>query len=258
MVEIDHRAIISNKAKIAKGVHISPYAIISDDVEIGQGTWIGSHVTIKGPTKIGKNNKIFQFSSIGEDPQDLKYQGGKTWLEIGDNNIIREYCTLNRGTELGGGITKIGDNNLLMAYVHVAHDCVLQNHIILANNASLAGHVIMDDYAFLGGFVGIHQFCRIGKYSFVSAGSIVIKDVLPFTKVSGYYAKPFGLNTIGLQRYDFSEESISYLKNAYKIIYRQDLTLEEAVIQLESLAQVCNKINLMIEAIKHSQRGIVR
>jgi len=258
MATVDHRAIVSDNTEIANDVYISPYVIIGDDVAIDKGTWIGPHVIIKGPTKIGKHNKIFQFSSIGEDPQDLKYQGGRTTLEIGDHNIIREYCTLNRGTELGGGITKIGHHNLCMAYVHIAHDCVLRNHIILANNVSLAGHVMMDNYAFLGGFVGIHQFCRIGQYSFISAGSIVIKDVLPFIKVSGYYAKPFGLNIVGLQRHKFSEASISYLKDAYRIIYRQDLTVDEAIIRLKQLTKTCHRINLMIEAIKVSQRGIAR
>lgn len=254
---IDERAVIDPNAKIADGVSVGPYSIIAADVEIGEGTSIASNVVIKGPTKIGKHNKILQFASLGEDPQDLKYKGEKTHLEIGDNNTIRECVTINRGTKGGGGITKLGSHNLIMAYVHIAHDCTLKDNIVIATHVSIAGHVTVDDHVIFGGFVGIYQFCYIGAYGFASAGSMVSKDVLPFTKVSGYYAKPFGLNHVGLQRHDFSEETIARLKHAYKIIYRQNLTVEDAMTQLKSLDN-SDEVTTIIHALERSQRGIVR
>ena len=196
---IHQTAIIHPTARIAEGVTIGPWTIIGEQVEIGEGTWIGPHVVIQGYTKIGKHNKIFQFSSLGEIPQDRKYQGEETFLEIGDNNVIREFCTFNRGTTQDKGITKIGNGNLFMAYVHIAHDCVIGNNAILANSTSLAGHVHVGDYANLGGFVGVFQFCRIGAYSFTTGSSMVVKDVPPFLKVSGNYAKPYGLKFCRLE-----------------------------------------------------------
>jgi UDP-N-acetylglucosamine acyltransferase len=254
---IDERAIIDPKAKIADKVSIGPYSVIDADVEIGEGTSIASNVVIKGPTKIGKHNKILQFASLGEDPQDLKYKGETTYLEIGDYNTIRECVTINRGTKGGGGLTKIGNNNLIMAYVHIAHDCTLKNNIVIATHVSIAGHVTVDDYVMIGGFVGVHQFCCIGMYGFASAGSMIPKDVLPFTKVSGYYAKPFGLNHVGLQRRNFSDETIATLKHAYKIIYRQNLTVENAISRLKMLNNM-DEVMTIINALERSQRGIVR
>jgi len=252
-------AIIDPNAKLAADVKVGPYSIIGANVEIGEGTEIGGHAFIKGHTKIGKYNKIYQFSSIGEDPQDKKYSGKEVWLVIGDHNIIREFCTLNRGTESGGGITKIGHHNLLMAYVHIAHDCIVGNHVILANNASLAGHVQVDDYAILGGLSGTHQFCRIGKYSFAAGGSMIAKDVPPFVKVSGYYAKPFGLNTLGLQRHGFSAERISDIKQMYKILYRNNLTLKESIEEIQKQFADNEDAKLFLEIVAaESDRGIVR
>ncbi|MEM9243998.1 MAG: acyl-ACP--UDP-N-acetylglucosamine O-acyltransferase [Pseudomonadota bacterium] len=256
--KIDPRAIIDPSAKLADNTIVGPYSIIGADVEIGEGTEIGAHVTIKGPTKIGKHNKILQFASIGEDPQDLKYQGESVRLEIGDHNTIREFCTINRGTKGGGGITKIGNNNFLMSYVHIAHDCILKNHIIIATHVSLAGHITVDDYAIFGGFVGVHQYCYIGAHSFSAAGSLIPKDVLPFTKVSGYYAKPFGLNNVGLRRRNFSEDTMAVLKQIYKIIYRKNLTVEETIVELSEMDGEADEVGIMIEALKRSQRGIVR
>lgn len=253
---IDKTAIIDSSAKIAKNVHIGPFSVIGPDVEIGEGTWIGPHVVINGPTRIGRDNKIFQFSSIGESPQDLKFKGETTYLEIGDRNVIREFCTFNRGTAQDKSTTKIGNDNLFMAYVHIAHDCEVGNHTIFANNASLAGHVKVEDFVTLGGFSGVFQFCRVGAHSFISTNSVVIKDIPPYVKVSGYYAKPFGLNTIGLQRRGFTEEAISELKRAYKIIYRNGLTLVQAIEELQKMQDPA--VTPLIQFIEASNAGIVR
>jgi len=257
-VLIHQTAIIDPSARIASGVSIGPWTIIGPNVEIGENTWIGPHVVIQGPTKIGKNNRIFQFASLGEIPQDLKFHGEETYLEIGDRNTIREFCTFNRGTAHDKLVTKIGSDNLFMAYVHIAHDCVVGNHVIFANNASLAGHVVIEDFVMLGGFSGVLQFCRVGKYGFASMGSMIDKDIPPFVKVSGYYAKPFGLNSIGLTRRGFQPETIRQLRQAYKIIYRQGLTVKEALKSLESLLSDCAEVQLLIEFISASTRGIVR
>ena len=249
-------AIIDASARIAKNVHIGPYSVIGPDVEIGEGTWIAPHVVIQGLTRIGRDNKIFQFSSIGDVPQDLKFQGETTYLEIGDRNVIRECCTFNRGTAQDNGITKIGHDNLFMAYVHVAHDCVIGNHNIFANNASLAGHVTVEDYTILSGFAGVFQFCRVGSYSFAATNSVIIKDVPPFMKVSGYYAKPFGLNTVGLQRRGFAEETLKNLRRAYKIIYRNGLMLADAITELQQ--SECASVKQLVNFITTSKSGIVR
>ena len=253
---IDTTAIIDPSAKIAQGVHVGPYSIIGPHVEIDEGTWIGPHVVIQGPTRIGRDNKIFQFSSIGEMPQDLKFKGETTYLELGDRNIIREFCTLNRGTAQDKSITRIGDDNLFMAYVHIAHDCQIGSHVVFANNASLAGHVTIESHVTLGGFSGVFQGCRVGAHSFISTNSVVIKDVPPYVKVSGYYAKPFGLNTIGLQRRGFTEESINQLRRAYKIIYRQGLTVAKAIEELQKME--CSEVIPLIQFIEASNAGIVR
>lgn len=249
-------AIIDPSAKIADSAHIGPYSVIGPDVEIGEGTWVGSHVVIQGPTKIGRDNKFYQFSSIGEAPQDLKFKGEPTRLEIGDRNSFREFCTVNRGTVQDKSLTYIGNDNLFMAYVHIAHDCHVGNHTIFANNASLAGHVVVEDYVTLGGFSGVFQFCRVGVHSFVATNAVVIKDVPPFVKVSGHYAKPFGLNSVGLQRRGFADETISQLRRAYKIIYRNGLTVANAIEELQKMADPA--VNELVRFIQSSQAGIVR
>jgi UDP-N-acetylglucosamine acyltransferase len=253
---IDKTAIIDPSAKIAKNVHIGPYSVIGPDVEIGEGTWIGPHVVIQGPTRIGRENKFFQFSSIGEMPQDSKFKGEKTFLEMGDRNIVREFCTFNRGTAQDKCYTRIGNDNLFMAYVHIAHDCTIGNFTIFANNASLAGHVIVEDYAILSGFSGVLQFCRMGAYSFAATNSVIIKDVPPYVKVSGYYAKPFGLNTVGLQRRGFTDDTITQLRRAYKIIYRNGLTIVKAIEELQKME--CAEIKPLIRFIETSTVGMVR
>lgn len=255
---IHEAAIIHPSAKVAKDAEIGPWTIIGPNVEIGSGTWVGSHVVINGPTKIGENNKIFQFSSIGEEPQDKKFQGEDTFLEIGDNNVIREYCTLNRGTVQGEGVTKVGNNNLLMAYVHIAHDCIVHNNTVFSNNASLSGHAIVKDYAILSGFSAVNQFTIIGEYSFVCGNTMVVKDILPYLLVSGDPAEPHGINTVGLKRQGFSNNVIQALRQAYKIIYRQGLTVKESVAQLQLMVEGCPEIQLFIDGLTQSVRGIAR
>ncbi len=255
---IDPRADIHPSAHIGENVTIGPWTIVGPDVEIGAHTWVGPHVVIKGPTRIGTHNKIYQFSSIGEDPQDKKYAGESTLLEIGHHNVIREFCTLNRGTLQGGSVTCIGDRNLFMAYVHIAHDSIVGNDIIFANNASLAGHVTVEDFVILSGFSGVHQFCTLGAHSFLAKGTLVAKDVLPFVLISGHEATPCGLNVEGLKRRGFSTDTISHLKRAYKIIYRRGLTVPEAIAELQSLVSECAEIQMMIDRLQLSERGIVR
>lgn len=253
---IHETAIIDPSAKLADNVEVGPYSVIGANVEIGEGTWVGPHVVIQGPTRIGKENRFYQFSSIGEAPQDLKFKGEETWLEIGDRNVFRECTTINRGTAQDNALTKIGSDNLLMAYVHVAHDCIIGNHNIFANNASLAGHVIVEDYVNLGGFSGVFQRCRLGSHSFIVTNSVVIKDVPPFVKVAGNFAKPYGLNTVGMQRRGLSSEVMSDVRRAYKTIYRQGLTVTDAIEKLsESETQ---EVKRMAEFIQQSAAGIVR
>lgn len=255
---VSDKAIVDKSAIIADNVVISPFSIIGANVEIGEGTWVGPHVVINGPTKIGKNNKIFQFSSIGEAPQDKKYNGEPTRLEIGDDNVFRECTTISRGTPAGGGLTRIGNNNLFMAYVHIAHDCTVKNNTTFSNNASLAGHVTVDDHANLGGFVGVHQFCNIGSHAFCAGASVILKDVLPFIMVSGHPAQVYGLNVEGLKRRQFTPDEILVLKRAYKVLYRQGMVLDDAIAKMEEMIPECSHIQTLIEAIRKSERGIVR
>lgn len=239
-------------------MHVGPFSVIGPEVEIGDGTWIGPHVVINGPTRIGKQNRIYQFSSLGEVPQDLKYAGESTRLEVGDRNTVREYCTFSRGTAGGGGTTRIGDDNLFMAYVHVAHDCQVGNKTVFANCATLAGHVSVGDYAILGGFTGIHQFCRVGAHCMTGIATITFKDVPPFLLASGNTARPYGLNLRGLKRRGFSETAIDSLRRAYKIIYRSGLKLDEALERLDSLAQEHEEVRYLADFIRQSDRGIIR
>ncbi len=250
-------AIIDSSAVLAADVYVGPYSIIGPGVEIGAGSSVASHVVIRGMTKIGKNNKIFQFASLGEVSQDKKYTGDDTFLEIGDSNTIREFCTFNRATG-AGGVTRIGSDNLFMAYVHIAHDCTVGSNTIFANNASIAGHVKVDNYAILSGFSGLSQGCHMGAYSFAAMASVIDKDIPPFVKVSGYYAKPFGLNSVGMKRYGFSDETITWLKRAYKVIYRKGLTAQDAVEELAAMVSDCPEVQYFIDFIKDSARGIVR
>jgi UDP-N-acetylglucosamine acyltransferase len=251
-------AIIHPGAKMADNVSIGAYSSIGEHVVIGTGTTIASHVVVEGWTELGEDNKIFQFSSVGADPQDLKYAGQETYLKIGDRNRIREFTTLNRGTEEGGGITKIGNDNLFMAYSHVAHDCIIHDHAILANGATLAGHVEVESAAILGGLAAIHQFCRVGCHSMVSGGSMVSQDIPPYTVAQGDRAKTVGLNLIGLKRRGFSEETIRGIKKAYRVIFRSGLRLEEALQKIDVEIESSPELDHFVNFIKDSQRGIAR
>lgn len=256
---IDETAIIHPSANIHEDVSIGPYSVIGQDVSIESGTVIGSHVVIKGPTSIGQNNKIFHFSSIGEEPQDKKFnQDSNSSLVIGSGNTIREYVSINRGTDAGGGKTVIGNENWIMAYVHIAHDCIIGNNSIFANNATLAGHVIIENFVTLGGFTGVHQFCRVGSYSFSAISSVIVKDVLPYILVSGNTAKPSGLNREGLKRNGFDSNTIKLLKKAYKIIYREGLILSDALEELMKLSTESKDIEALYSFIASSERGIIR
>ena len=256
--KIHATAIIDASAELDSSVEVGPYSVIGANVKIDAGTRVAGHVIINGPTTIGKNNQIFQYSSLGEAPQDKKYKGEPTLLEIGDNNTIREFCTFNRGTVQDKGTTKIGNDNWIMAYVHIAHDCQIGSHTIFANNSSLAGHVDIDDYAILGGFTLIHQFCKVGSHVITAVGSVVFKDIPPYVTAAGYDAKPHGINAEGLKRRDFSAESILQIKRAYKTLYRNGLTLEEAKLELASMQAKTPEIGLLTDFLNVSTRGIVR
>lgn len=255
---IDARAVIDPSARIAPGVIVGPYAVIGPDVEIDEGCRIGPHVVIRGPTTIGRDNEIYQFASIGDAPQDKKYAREPTRLEIGSRNVIREGCTINRGTVQDRGATTIGDDNWIMAYVHIAHDCVVGNNTIFANNASLAGHVRVEDHAILGGFTLVHQFCAIGAHSFSGMGSAIAKDVPPYVMVSGSPAHPHGLNSEGLKRRGFSEQALGGLKKAYKLLYRSRLPFEQAVEEIRALEAECAEVAPLREFLERQTRGIIR
>jgi UDP-N-acetylglucosamine acyltransferase len=262
MTTIHPTALVDPKAVLDESVEVGPYTIIGPNVSIGARTKIGPHVVIEGYTSIGCDNEFFQFSSIGAAPQDKKYAGEPTRLEIGDRNTIREFCTFNVGTIQDAGVTRLGNDNWIMAYVHVAHDCQIGSNIILANNATLAGHVHLDDWVFLGGFTTIHQFCRIGAHAMTAFTSAVSQDVPPFVTVAGNRAAPVGINTEGLKRRGFSSEQISAIRRAYKLIYKSGLSLEEAKEALaneaSNSADAANHLRLMLEFLNANTRGIAR
>ena len=251
-------AVIDPSAKIGNDVQIGPYCIIEADTVIGDRCVLKSHVVVANHTQIGSGNKIYPFASIGEDPQDKKYAAEPTQLMIGDNNTIREYVTINRGTLDDNGITRVGDENWIMAYVHIAHDCVLGNHTILANCSSLAGHVHVEDHAILGGFSKLHQFCRVGAHSFSAMDSGFQKDLPPFVMAQGNPAKPRAINFEGLKRRGFSKERIAAIKAAYRVLYKSDLTLESAMKELEQMARDSEDVRMMFTFIQNSSRSIIR
>ncbi|WP_158970772.1 acyl-ACP--UDP-N-acetylglucosamine O-acyltransferase [Paraglaciecola sp. L3A3] len=254
---IHSTAIIHDSALIGKNVSIGPYSVIGADVSIGDNSVIEPHVVIKGKTTIGQGNHFYQFCSIGEDCQDKKYAGEPTELIIGDNNVIREGATIHRGTVQDKGITRIGSNNLIMTYVHVAHDCVIGNNSILASNATLAGHVTVGDWVIMGGMTAVHQFCNIGNHSFVAGGVVVLRDVPPYVML-GEGSTPKGINSEGLRRRGYSAEAILQIKRAYKVIYRNGNRAEEAVAELLDMAKNTSEIQIMADFIANSSRGIVR
>ena len=251
-------AIVDAAARVAEGVEIGAYTVVGPDVEIGAGSRIGPHCVITGHTRLGAGNRVYQFASIGEAPQDKKYQDEPTRLEIGDNNTIREFCTLNRGTVQDAGVTRIGDDNWIMAYVHVAHDCDIGNRTIFANNAQLAGHVHIEDDVILGGFTLVHQFCRVGAHSITGLGTVVLQDIPPYVKASGNPVHPYGLNSEGLRRRGFSADSLSALKRAYRTVYRSGLSLDEAKAELAVQAAGAPEVQRFVDFLAVAGRGIVR
>lgn len=251
-------ALIDPAARLGNNVSVGAFSIIGADVEIGDDTWIGPHVVIEGPTVIGRENRIWQFSSLGAAPQDKKFHGENSRLEIGDRNVIREYCSFNRGTVDGAGVTRIGNDNWLMAYVHIAHDCEVQNNTIFSNAASLAGHVVVEDWVILGGFTLVHQFCQIGAHAFTAMGAIINRDVPPFVTVAGSFAEPKGINSEGLRRRGFSSERIMAIKRAYRTLYTSGLPLAEACAELTRAAATAQDVQVMLEFIERSKRSLVR
>ena len=251
-------AIIDPSATIADDAHIGPYAIIGADVEIGSGTRVGAHTTIYGPCRIGKDNRIFQHASLGDNAQNIDFKNEATQLVIGDRNVIREYVSLNRGTVKGGGTTHVGDDNYLMSYVHIGHDCQIGCHNIFTNSTSLAGHVEVGDYCNFGGFSLLHQFIRIGSYAFTSMGSVINRDVPPFVIVSGNYARSFGINKVGLKRKGFSAEKINAISKTYKLLVRKRNDQETTLKQLAPLAEDFNEVKFFMDFVINSSRGIVK
>ncbi|MCS6786968.1 MAG: acyl-ACP--UDP-N-acetylglucosamine O-acyltransferase [Thiobacillaceae bacterium] len=251
-------AIVHPAARLGRNVRIGPYAVIDEHVVIGDDCDIGAHVVITGHTHIGRGNRIYPHASLGQPPQDKKYRGEPTRLTIGEGNTIREFCTLNTGTVQDRGETVIGNDNWIMAYVHIAHDCVVGDHTIFANNATLAGHVVVGDYAILGGFTGVHQFCRIGAHAFTGIASVIRQDVPPYVMVAGHPAVPHGINSEGLKRRGFSAQAIRAIRQAYKTLYRMGLGLEEARARIEALAGEYPELKALVEFLAVSGRGIIR
>ena len=257
-MSIDPRAVVSPGAEVAADVEIGPFAVIGPDVTIGPRCWIGPHAVINGPAVLGADNRIFQFTSIGEASQDKKYKGEPTRLVVGDRNTFREYVSVHRGTVTGIGETRIGDDNLILAYSHIAHDCVLGNNIILSNVVNLAGHVELGDWVIMGGYAGAHQFSRIGAHAFIGNNTSVIQDIPPYVLATGHPAEPRSVNVEGLKRRGFSEEQIRTIRNAYKLLYRSELKLDEAVAQLREMAVAHPFLQIFIDFIAGSTRGLAR
>lgn len=255
---IDPHALVSPQAELAADVEVGPFAVIGPNVRIGPRTRIGSHVVINGPTTIGADNQLFQFASIGDAPQDKKYRGEPTRLEIGDRNVFREFCSVNRGTTHDEGVTRIGNDNLFMTYTHVAHDCQLGSRIVMANCATLGGHVQMGDWVIMGGFAGIHQFCKIGAHAFIANNAAVTRDVPPYIMAVGQPATPHSVNSEGLKRRDFSAQQVSHIREAYRVLYRRDLPLQDAVRELGVLAATQPEIQPFVDFIAASTRSLIR
>jgi UDP-N-acetylglucosamine acyltransferase len=255
---IDPRAVVSPQAELAADVTVGAFTVIEAGVRIGAGTSVGPHAVIKGPTTIGEANKIFQFASIGDAPQDLKYQGEPTRLEIGDRNVFREFTTMNRGTQQGGGVTIIGSDNLFMAYTHVAHDCRVGSHCVMANYATLAGHVHLGDWVIMGGYSGTHQFTKIGAHAFIGNNAAVTRDVPPYVMAVGTPAVPHSINSEGLKRRGFTPDQIRNLRNAYKVLYRSDMKLADAVAELTARVATQPELKIFVDFIGESTRSLVR
>jgi len=251
-------ALVDPGAELDSSVEVGPFAVIGSGVQIDAGTRVGPHVVVRGPTRIGRDNHIFQFASVGEDPQDKKYGGEPTWLELGDRNQVREFVTLHRGTEQDQGVTRIGDDNLFMAYSHVAHDCRIGDQVIMANAASLGGHVEIQDWAILGGFTIVHQFCRIGAHSFCAMGSVLTRNVPPYVTVGGHPAEPHGINSEGLRRRGYTPDAVQAIKRAYRALYMSHLKLDEAVERIRDMAESQSELAILADFLAATNRGVVR
>jgi len=258
MARIDPRAVIAPTAQLADDVEIGPFAVIGDNVVIGPRCWIGPHAVVNGPTTLGADNRVFQFASLGDAPQDKKYKGEPTRLEIGDRNVFREYCTVNRGTVTGNGVTRVGNDNMLLAYTHVGHDCTLGNHIVLSNLVMLGGHVELGDWVIMSGYAGAHQFSKIGAHAFIGNNTAVTRDVPPYVLAAGHPAEPRTINSEGLKRRGFSAEQIRNIKQAYRVLYRSDLRLEDAVVQLQAMAEEHEELRIFVDFIGTATRSLVR
>ena len=258
MPSIHPTALVAAGARVADDAQIGPYCVIGEHVEIGSGCVLGAHVVVSGHTRLGRNNRIYPFACLGEGPQDKKYRGEPTRLEIGDNNTIRECCTLNLGTTQDIGVTRVGDNNWIMAYAHIAHDCQIGSNVVLANGSQLAGHVLIGDYVILGGGTLVHQFCRIGAHAFTAGGSVVLRDVPPYVMAGGNSAQPHGINSEGLKRRGFTPESIETIRRAYKTLYRTQLTFEQAKQAIAEQAQQARDLDILAQFLATTERGIIR
>ncbi|MEP7311877.1 MAG: acyl-ACP--UDP-N-acetylglucosamine O-acyltransferase [Pseudomonadota bacterium] len=258
MARIDPRAVVAPTAQLADDVEIGPFAVIGDGVVIGPRCWIGPHAVVNGPTTLGADNRVFQFASLGDAPQDKKYKGEPTQLIVGDRNIFREYCTVNRGTVTGNGVTRIGSDNMLLAYTHVGHDCTLGDKIVLSNLVMLGGHVELGDWVIMSGYAGAHQFAKIGAHAFIGNNTAVTRDVPPYVLASGQPAEPRAINSEGLKRRGFSAEQIRNIKNAYRVLYRSELKLEDAVVELTRMAEEHEELKIFVEFIGRATRSLVR
>ena len=256
--KIDPSSQIDPTAEIADSVAIGPWCIVGANVSIGEGSVLDSHVVIRANTRLGKGNRIFQFSSVGEDPADKKFTGEETWLEVGDNNIFREGVTLHRGTGVGGGVTRIGSNNLMMPYVHIAHDCIVGNDTVFANNVGISGHVEVGDWAILGGYAGVNQFLKIGAHALIGGMTHISNDIPAYVIVSGRPASVRSINAIGLERRGFDKETIAEIREAFKIIYKRNYSLQEAIDQLKAMREHCDALQILIESLESSEKGIHR
>jgi len=251
-------SLIHPAARLGENVEIGAFCVVEENVEIGDGCVLGHHVVVRGHTRLGRNNRVHSYACLGEPPQDKKYRGEPTRLEIGDNNTIREFCTLNLGTAQDVGITRVGDNNWIMAYAHIAHDCQVGSNIVLANASQLAGHVHIGDYVILGGGTLVHQFCRIGAHAFTAGGSVVLRDVPPYVMAGGNSAQPHGINSEGLKRRGFTTEDIENIRRAYKTLYRNKLGFQEAKAAIAEQAQSLPKLQILSEFLASTERGIIR
>jgi UDP-N-acetylglucosamine acyltransferase len=260
MSEIDCRAVVSPSAKISSGVRISAFAVVGDEVELGEGCVIEAHAVVQGPSRLGRNNHVHSFAIVGGDPQDLTYTGQRVRLEVGDSNEFREFCTVHRGTIKGGGETRIGSHNLIMAYAHVGHDCVIGNHVILTNGAQLAGHIVVEDYAGISAFCLLHQFSRVGSHSYIGAGTVITQDVPPFSLVVGpREVRCFGINKVGLERHGFSSERIKTLEQAYRLLLRSKLNTSQAVEKMRGTLSLSEDVQTLIQFIESvGDRGLTK